>query len=232
MTTAMDTVLFYTPGACSLAGMIALEWLGDPYRLCRIDKDVRAGEVYRRVNPRGQVPALRVDGKTLVEANAILAHIADRRPTTNLLPANGTWERDVANQWLAYLGSGFHPVFWPYFSPQRYAVDPALHAAVREAAVAAITREMQRVNTHLGDNEFILGARRSVLDAYVQAMDRWANKIVDVPNDFPHIWRHQKLMAKDPAVRLGLSIERGDADAGGDGTPSAFQGHVALADLV
>jgi glutathione S-transferase len=232
---AVDTILFYTPGSCSLSCMIALEWLGDPYRLCRIEKDVRAGEVYRRINPRGQVPALRVDGRTLVEANAILAHIADRHPPSNLLPENGTWDRDVANQWLAYLGSGFHPTFWPYFSPHRYVKDEAMHEAVRQAAVEAIARELRRVDAHLEGRRFIQGDAPSVLDAYLHSMDRWANKLVAMPKDYPNIWRHQKMMAKDPAVHLGLAIERGEtppssmAQSTIDGR---FAGHVELADLV
>jgi len=224
----MDTLLFYTPGACSLSCMIALEWLGEPYRLCRVEKDVRGGEVYRRVHPRGQVPTLRVDGRTLLEANAILTHLADRQPPLRLLPPNGTWERDVANQWMAYLGSGFHPAFWPYFTPQRYVKDEAMHASVKQAAIELIENALRLVNAHLAEREFVLGAERSVVDAYLHAMDRWANKIVDVPGAYPHVWRHQKMMAKDPAVRLGLSIERGDQEP----PEGPFKGHVALTDVV
>ena len=34
----MEPVLFYgVPGGCSLASIIALEWLGQPYKLCRIE---------------------------------------------------------------------------------------------------------------------------------------------------------------------------------------------------
>lgn len=224
----MDTVLFYTPRSCSLACMMALQWQGDPYRLCRVDKDVRRTDAYLRINPRGQVPALRVDGRTLVETDAILAHIADRRPGAGLLPLNGTWERDVANQWLAYLGSGFHPPFWPYFTPQRYAKDESLHQAVREAALEAIRRELGFVDAHLAGRDFIQGDRLSVLDAYLHAMDRWANKFLNMAADYPNVWRHQKRMTKDPGTHLGVSIEQGDGTHAPDGP---FLGHVALADF-
>ena len=224
----MDTILFYTPGSCSLACMIALEWLGEPYRLCRVEKDVRGGDAYRRINARAQVPALRVDGRTLAEVNAILAHIADRQPSRGLLPANGTWDRDVANQWLAYLGSGFHPPFWPYYSPHRYVKDEAMRAAVQQAAIEAIGKELRFVDAHLEGRRFIQGDERSLLDAYLYAMDRWANKIVAVPSGYPNLWRHQKLMSQDPAVRMEVAIERGEA-APTDG--AAYRGHVDLADL-
>jgi glutathione S-transferase len=224
-----DTILFYTPGACSLACQVALEWLGQPYRLCRIEKEIRGGAIYRLVNPRAQVPALRVDGRILCETNAILTHIADRDPAAQLLPSNGTWERDVANQGLAQLNSGFHPAFWPYFSPQRYVKEESMFESVKAAALDAMGRELALVNGQLSQRTFMLGDTRSVLDAYLQAMARWANKLVDMPALYPQVWRHQKLMAKDPAVRLGQAIERGETVSIG---PGGFQGHVELATLV
>jgi glutathione S-transferase len=224
----MDTVLFYTPGSCSLACMIALQWQGDAYRLCRVEGEVRRTAPYLRINPRGQVPALLVDGRSLVETDAILAHIADRNPGTQLLPANGTWARDDANQWLAYLGSGFHPPFWPYFTPQRYARDESHHQAIREAAIDAIRRQLAFVDTHLAGRAFLQSDRISVLDAYLYAMDRWANRMVDMATDYPNVWRHQRMMSRDPATRLGLSIER----TGGAHRPDGpFLGHVELLDI-
>jgi glutathione S-transferase len=208
--------------------MVALEWLGEPYRLCRVDKETRAGALYRRIHPRGQVPAMRVDGRVLTETNALLTHIADRQPGAALLPANGAWERDLANQWLSYLASAFHASFWPFYSPERYAKDASLHEAVRAAAVEAISRELRFVNAHLEGNEFVAGRARSVLDVYLHAMDRWANKLVNMATDYPHVWRHQKSLAKDAGVRLATAIERGEVVA----TSGAFTGHVELADLV
>lgn len=235
---ATDTILFYTPGTCSLAGLVALEWLGEPYRLCRVEKETRGTLAYLRINPRGQVPTLSVDGRRLFETNAILTHLADRRAGAhgNFLPDNGTWDRDVANQWLAYLGSGFHPPFWPYFTPARYVNDEAAYPAVRDAALIAIRRELALVDHHLAIREFILGERISALDAYLHAMDRWANKLVSMAADYPNVWRHQKALSKNEAVRFGLQIERGDAGAEATGGRAGvgaggFMGHVALADV-
>jgi glutathione S-transferase len=227
----METILFYTPGTCSMAGIIALHRLAEPFQLCRVEKEERSTPAYLRINPRGQVPALRVDGRFLAEVNAILAHIANRRPELELLPREGTWERDIANQWMSYFASSFHSAFWPYFNAHRYVNDIALHDAVREAAIDAIKRELKTVNALLEGKEFVLDAY-SLLDGYLHAMDRWANKLVDMPSDYPNIWRHQKMMARDPSVRFASAIEHADGDALRS-LPEAtgFMLHVSLANL-
>jgi len=208
----MNTILFYTPGTCALACMVSLEWLREPYRLCRVEREARSSQMYRAINPRAHVPALRVDGRTLVEANAILAHIADRRPAAGLLPANETWERDVANQWLAYLASGFHPAFWPYFRPDRYTTDSRHEMSVKEGAERSIRRELSFVDRNLEGRDWIVGDRRTVLDVYLHSMDRWAKSIVDMALEFPNVARHQNALQADRSVRFALAIER-DADA-------------------
>ncbi|AKV01671.1 Glutathione S-transferase [Labilithrix luteola] len=223
----MDTILFYTPGTCALAAIVTLEWLGQPYRLCRVQKAERQSEPFLRINPRGQVPAMLVDGRPLLESNAILAHLVDRRPELALLPRHGTWERDIANQWLAYLASAFHAAFWPMLMPQRYTLENDCQATVRQAGEEAVRRELRRVDTYLEGKDFIQGTRPSALDAYLHAMSRWGNSLVDMAKDHPNLWRHQKTMARDPAVRFGTAVERGEPPP----EPHALVGHVELASI-
>jgi glutathione S-transferase len=205
----MDPTLFYSPGACSLAAMVALEWAEQPYRLSRVDREVRASDVYKRINPLAQVPALKLGERVLTENAAVLAHIADRRPDLQLLPAPGTPERDRATQWLSYFGSNFHASFYPWFNPQRFIKDESLRPAVKEAAVENIRARLAYVDQALAGQRYVMGDR-SVLDAYLYAMSRWANKIVDVPKDYPNVAAHQMRMELDPAVQFALATERGE----------------------
>ncbi len=203
----MSIVLYYTPGTCALACMVALEWLGHPYALCRVEREARASDAFRRINPRSQVPAMEAEGSILVEANAILAHIADRDLSRSLLPTSGT-ERALANQLLSYFASGFHAVFWPYFRPDRYTTEPSHEPSVKAAAEAAVRRELGVMNEHLAGRTYVLGERRTLLDPYLHAMDRWANPFVDMRRDYPHVFEHQKTMAAEPAVRFATALER------------------------
>jgi hypothetical protein len=59
-------------------------------------------------------------------------------------------------------------------------------------------------------------------------MARWANPIVNMPAEFPNIWRHQKALVRDHAVRIALGIER---DVSFDLSRSSCIGNVALAQL-
>src|SRR5262249_43598228 len=59
------------------------------------------GEDYNTVNPKGKVPALRLDdGEVLTEGAAIVQYIADKQGATQLAPAAGTKERVRLQEWL------------------------------------------------------------------------------------------------------------------------------------
>ena len=218
-------IVFYTPGACSLSCMIAADWVGEPYELCRVEREVRGSDAFKRINPRGQVPALRVGERTLVEAGAILVHLAERRPAANLLPPVGTEERDTANQWLSYFASGFHVAFYPFFVPGRYIKDAALQGAVRDAAIDQIRAQLAHVDRHLSGRSYVLHEVRSVLDPYLYAMSRWAVSLVDMPGEYPNLAAHQGRMQQDAAVQCALATERGEAATAASG---ACRGHVVL----
>src|SRR4026208_1799287 len=82
--------LFFSPGACSLASHIGLEETGAPYELKPIllAKGQQRTAEYLKINPRGKVPALSVDGKILVENTGILTYLARRYSDKKLLPAD------------------------------------------------------------------------------------------------------------------------------------------------
>ncbi len=188
--------------------MVVLEWLDQPYRLSRVDREVRGTELYKRFNPLGQVPALRIDGKILTENAAILTHLAEQRPELALLPRDRTWERDQANQWLSFLSSNFHPAFYPYFAPQRYLQDSSMYKAIKDAAIQNVREKLRFVDQRLGKQFFI--GQRSVIDPYFYAMSRWTKTMADLPKEYPAVAAHQALLEQDPAIQQALALERGE----------------------
>lgn len=203
-----DTILFYSQGACSLGPFVVLEWVAEPYRICRVERAERPTERYKRINPLGAVPALKVDGRVIVENAAVLAHLAARKPELGLLAPAGTALGDRHNFWLSYLGTTFHPAFYPFFAVQRYASEESHHADVKATAQKQIRGVFQYVDEALRGNAWLGGEQRSALDAYLYAMSRWGKKMFDLPNDFPEIARHQTAMEAEPAVQYVLDIEQ------------------------
>mgnify|MGYP005983551421 CR=1 FL=1 len=102
----MEPVLFYgVPHGCSFGSIVALEWLGRPYRLCRIEMPLETGErTYVRLNPARQTPTLLLeDGRALSESLAILQHLAARDLCRKLGYPQGSAEFDELNFALALL---------------------------------------------------------------------------------------------------------------------------------
>jgi glutathione S-transferase len=203
----MTPTLYYTPGTCSLACIVALEWASLRYELCRVDAAARGSNAYRAINPRQQVPAIEIDGKVLVEVNAILEWVNANAQGASLMPTT-PWERAAADQWLAAFGSGFHAAFWPYFRPDRYTVDSAGEHGVKASAALAIRREMAAMDAHLASHTFVLGETRSLLDPYLHAMERWAHNVSNVALEYPNVYRHRLAMQSDAAVQFAVAIER------------------------
>lgn len=87
--------LFYAPGACSMAPHIVAREAGVPVVLERVDLGTHRteqGADYRKINPRGYVPALLLDdGAMLAEVAVIVQFLADLRPESGLAPAAGTF---------------------------------------------------------------------------------------------------------------------------------------------
>jgi glutathione S-transferase len=98
--------LYFSPGACSLASHIGLEETGTPYEAKPnlLAKQRQKTEAYLKINPRGKVPSLSVDGKIIVENTAILTHLARRFPEKKLLPADPVEEaRGISTMCLSQL---------------------------------------------------------------------------------------------------------------------------------
>src|SRR5499425_3239665 len=111
--------LYILPGACSLAANIALREAGITFDLVKVNRHTKKtddGTDFNAINPKGYVPALRLDsGEVLTENVAVLQYIADRNPAAKLAPPAGTMERYRLVEWLAFISSEIHKNFSPMF---------------------------------------------------------------------------------------------------------------------
>lgn len=229
----MEPVLFYgVPHGCSFGSIVALEWLGKPYRLCRIDMLSKPeSEAFARVSPLGETPALLLeDGRALTESFAIMHNIAARDLETKLGFAQGTPEFDRLNSVLAYLHTTFHSAFSPGWTAYKLAEDDPNRQVLRSLArdkAAASYRHLQKM---LNGREWLAGgAQKSLADAYFIGIARWGEDLglFDLGKEFPRLYRHMQKLEADPGVIFAHAIEDGKPATSSGG----FRGHITLDEL-
>lgn len=198
--------LYYSPGACSLAAHIVLEWLGIGYEAVRMDADAIKSAPYLALNPAGTVPLLQHGDFLLAENVAILAYLAEARLAMGLLGDGGAQGRARVMRWLAYLNSDVHTAFRPLFSPSRFHPDEAAAPVLGDAARAQVARHFRILDAELGAKAWLTG-RRSVADPYLFVMLRWAErKGVAVDGD-GNLGRFFARMSDDPGARAAIAAE-------------------------
>ena len=189
--------LFYKSGACSLASHIALRESGLDFTLQGVDvmkKRLENGDDYLQINPKGQVPAL------LLEGVAIMQYIADRVPDRQLLAPVGSIARYQTLEWLNYVATELHKGFTPLFRPD----TPEDYKPV---ARALLDKKMQYVNECLEDKEWINGHRFTIADGYLFTVLRWAYAVKLDMEGYSNIAAWMKRVAARPAVAAALEAE-------------------------
>lgn len=193
--------LYYASGACSLSPHIVIRELGLSCELVAVDlKEKRAaGRDYRKIHPRGQVPALELDdGRVLTEGPAIVQYLADRRPEARLAPAWGTFERYQLMQWLNFVSTELHKQFGVFFRP-------GTDEAIKQQHRALIRARLDDVTRHLEDRAYLLGEHFTVADAYLYVMLRWA-PAQGIPLT-PVLHRYERAIEQRPGVRAAVMEE-------------------------
>jgi glutathione S-transferase len=198
--------LYYSPGACSLAPHIALREADRMFELERVDLRAHrtaGGEDYYTINPKGYVPALRLDGPdsmVLTENAAILQYIADLVPERRLAPASGTFARYHLQEWLSFISSEIHKQFSPLFHPD----TPAL---MQERNRSKIADRFGYVANPLAERDFVMGEAFTVADCYLFALLRWTERFEIDRTEWPALERYFQRVLQRPTVQAALGAE-------------------------
>lgn len=195
--------LYYAPGTCSLAPHIALREAAIPFTLVRYDmKAVKLedGGFLSDVNGKGLVPVLELDdGERLTEVAALLQYIADQKPELGLAPAAGTMERYRLQEWLNFIATEIHKIYWPLFH------DGA--DVENQKARAKLGASFSWVEKKLGDRPYLMGDAFTVADAYLVTVLNWARAGGIDLEPWPNLAAHRKRVRDRPAVVAALEAE-------------------------
>ena len=202
----IDLYTFTTPNGRKVS--VALEELGLPYRVHRIDitrGDQHAPE-YLAINPNGKIPAIVDDegpgGRLAVfESGAILLYLAEK--TGQLLPS-GAAARWEATEWLFFQMAGVGPMFGQLNHFARFAKEKLPYAIERYRS------ESRRLATvldgRLKGRAFLAGSY-SVADVatypWVAAMQQYAPELFDGLGELT-AWAER--VGQRPAVQKGMQV--------------------------
>ena len=195
--------LYYSPGACSQAAHILLHETGLDHESEKVDiraKKTANGGDYFAINPKGAVPALKLDdGEVLTENGAVLQYIGDQAGDGVLLPMSGLPRYRVI-EWLSYLGSDVHKSFGPLF-------NPASSDEAKGSARDMVGKKFDFLDGKLAGRDYLTGDTMSVADPYLFAMLGWTGKLgIDLAK-WPNLAAFRQRMKQRDTVRTVLKAE-------------------------
>ncbi len=201
--------LYYSPGTASMVVHLALLEIGAPHELRLVDftADAQHDADYLKLNPRGVVPTLVIDGRAYFESAALLMLLAERHPEARLAPAPGTPERAAWYQWIVFLSNTLMSTYRLWFYP------PELGAAEHTPqARAAIQRKIEGVWDQLdaqlaAHGPYLLGAEFSGADLLLTMLMRWSRNMPRPATGWPALERLADLVRARPSWKKLYEIE-------------------------
>ena len=196
--------LYYAPGACSLSPHITACEAGIEIELEKVDlatHKTASGENFNEINPKGYVPALRLDnGEILTEGPVIVQYIADQAPDKHLIPQKGTMERYRTEEWLSFISSELHKPLGSFFRKN-------LPDSERELIMKRITKRLEYINNSLKGKQFLMGDLFTVCDGYLFTILTWAKPSGIEFTLYPEIAQYMNRVGARPAVQTALKEE-------------------------
>ena len=199
--------LYYSPFACSFAVHAALEKIGEPYELTKVDiyKQEHLTPEFEHLNPNRQVPVLQHDQVTITQASAILLYLSERHPNAHLMPPISHRDRADALQVLFYLSNTLHPLFLRLFYPNR--ISEQSPDDVKRLGTAALEEAFRLIDRQLSKTQYCVSDTLYAPDYYLLAMLNWLRiHPVDI-SDMEHIQTYLKRMREHPEVQVVMAKE-------------------------
>src|SRR3954451_18729010 len=164
------------PLGSSMGLVAALEWLGQPYRLSRVDMLAEMKtDAYGRLNGRLETPVLITDdGRVLTETMAIAAWLERCDVERRISFDAGAPAADRMHQLMAFVNTGFTGAFSPLWAAlEMEAADPAYRETLRDYGRKAVAKRHGQLEAMIGDRPFLAGDRPSLADGVLIGVARW-----------------------------------------------------------
>jgi glutathione S-transferase len=161
--------LHYAPKTISIAVAIALEELDIPYQAVRVDfaSAEQTKEAYRKINPKGRVPALVTPEGILTETPAILEYAAP-----SLVPGDA-FAAAKMRELISYLNATMHPHHAHGIRGERWADEESSFADMKRKVPERIADCATHLEETLPSLPYQIGIMEVLSDAYLYVVLTW-----------------------------------------------------------
>lgn len=200
-------VLYYSPGACSLASHVLLKEIGVKFDPVKVELKDSLPESFRKINPKMRVPVLSIDKNIITETPAIFTAISQLAPERHLLGRSNI-EVVRSYEWLNWLSGTLHgQAFGGLLRPHRYADDPALYDAIKAKGWKNVEECFEKIESELSGLHAV-GDVFTAVDVFLYIFYRWANFIqAEMAYRYPKYTRLVVELAKLPSIQETLETE-------------------------
>jgi glutathione S-transferase len=202
--------LYYSPGSCSLIINCLLEELKVPFQLKKVDFSTNEhhGSEFRKLNPKGKVPALATPDGVLTECMALVEYLCDKHDATGrLLGRPASWQRAKALEQIATLATEVHPLFNRFFHQDDFASEKEFQEAVKARGADKLHEYFHGEDARLVKPYWSGGHAMTVADLYFMVIARWGRWLQPPANEMKNIRPFYERIIARPAVARAFANE-------------------------
>lgn len=189
--------LHYAPRTVSIVVAIILEHTATPYEAIRIDfsSSEQTKDAYRRVNPKGRVPALETEHGILTETPAIIEFVAPQ-----LVP-DDAFAAAKMRELISYLNATMHPHHAHGARGSRWADQQSSLDDMKRKMPQRMAECAAYLEEYLPGLPFAVGQFEVLSDAYLYVVLTWLKGDgVDIEN-YPRLAAFQHHMNTHASVQ-------------------------------
>lgn len=203
----MKLTLAFCPGACPIVPYVLLTEAGADFDTLNINiaKGENYSPEYLRLNPKGKVPALLIDGEVLTENVAIQIWIDSQFPHAKLMPTDPL-EYARAVSVMVWCAGGIHPKLTQQARPDRYCDLPDTAENVKSHGSHSLFELYEIAEVMLTGREFF-SDQFTCADAYFYWCFRRGMLFKPDMSHFKNCIAHMKRMEQRPSFKKMLAYE-------------------------
>ena len=194
----MDIELYYTPHTRSVRPRWLLEELAAPYSLRLVD--LFGGE-HNPLHPLGSVPAVRIDGETLIESGAICHWLADCFPEKGLAPATTDPRRAAYEQWMFFVPGTLEPPAFDVLMHTQILPEEKRIEAIVPYATGCYQQVLKMLAKELAHDGYLLGEQFTAADIMMTTTLSWLPELLE---DYPPLLAYTQRATNRPAYQRAI----------------------------